>query len=763
MKARSWDDYVRFDSNGTILRLGAMDNSFRGADAPPAGELDDEAFGTPVPVGGGVSGVSDFTGDTDVYSVTLVAGQTYTFSLQGSGPIPLSDTYLELFTGGGGFINADDDGGIGTASILTYTATESGTYFLRARAFANPGDPGIGGYSLDVRQMGADNVGNTNATAGSLAVGGQVISFIETGTDVDRYAITLEAGKYYTFQVAGGADYETNYLAVPTGELDTILRIRSADGTILAENDDNNFPSDISSGVGFYATTSGTYYIEVDPYSGQTGGYVLQSNAPLDPTSFDPLESLNWDSANNIPVVMVNGVPTAYVYFASAAEGGFGEVENGTTTPITTYGWEQFQINGVMSALQEYTPITGINYVRALDVNQATFRLVTTINDDYGARFYPQAPSSGSKAGLGIFNLESGGFGSDPASLQPGGFSYAVILHEFGHAHGVAHPHDQGGGSEIMLGVTGASALGVFDLNQGVYTVMSYNDGWQTHPDGTRNYSTATRGDGWSETLGAFDIAVLQARYGTHANNVGDTVYTLADTQATAQYRTIWDTGGKDTIAYSGNRDVQIDLLAATLDYSPTGGGVVSYASGIWGGYTIANDVVIENATGGSGNDLLLGNSDSNVLTGSAGNDKLAGRGGIDVYTLGAGADEVIAFLGEPFQAKRGPLSYDIVTDFDGTSDKIDFRDLDADAGISGDQAFAWIGTKASKGAGELSYKVYDSVNGAEKSLGIEIDDFTGAYIGKVTVVMANVDGGAIDYAIVLLGTPSLSASDFML
>ena len=33
--------------------------------------------------------------------------------------------------------------------------------------------------------------------------------------------------------------------------------------------------------------------------------------------------------------------------------------------------------------------------------------------------------------------------------------------------------------------------MGVYDLNQGVYTVMSYNDGWNTHPDGDRNYSPA--------------------------------------------------------------------------------------------------------------------------------------------------------------------------------------------------------------------------------------------------------------------------------
>ena len=93
-----------------------------------------------------------------------------------------------------------------------------------------------------------------------------------------------------------------------------------------------------------------------------------------------------------------------------------------------------------------------------------------------------------------------------------------MILHEFGHAHGLAHPHDNDGGSEIMLGVTApTNSYGLFNLNQGVYTVMSYNDAWDFHPDGPSPFTIAGIGNGWSGTLGAFDIAVLQERYGVHA------------------------------------------------------------------------------------------------------------------------------------------------------------------------------------------------------------------------------------------------------
>ena len=635
MRARSWEDFVEFDSEGRMINrsLDSLVGSTisTGLNAPVSTTEDEPNFG-PVPVGGGVTGAVDVAGDLDYYTVSLVAGQTYTFSLQGAGPDPITDSFLVLYNPNGTFNQYDDDGGNALYSIITYTAAETGVYYLEASSFPNAGDPGLGTYQLDVREMGADSVGDTNGTAGALDVGDHVIAFLETDGDVDRYAITLEAGQYYTFQVAGSADYETDYLNVPEGTLDTILALYDTDGTLITFNDDNNFPSDISSGLGFYAEEAGTYYLDVQAYPGQTGGYVLNSNAPVDPLTLDPLESLNWDSASNIPTVMVDGVETTYIYFAAAGEDvGTGE---------TTYGWEQHQIDAVMHALNtQYTPITNINYVITTDINEATFKMITVENLTYGARFYPQAPEYGLLQGIGSFNLLSGGFGADPGSLLPGGFSYAVILHEFGHAHGVAHPHDTGGGSDIMLGVTGSGALGVYDLNQGVYTVMSYNDGWITHPNGERTYSAANRDSGWSETLGAFDIAVLQDRYGTFDHNTGDNVYTIADTQEEATYQTIWDTGGTDTIAYGGERDARIDLLAATLDYTPTGGGVVSFVDGVWGGYTIANDVVIENASGGSGDDVLLGNDSDNVLDGNNGDDTIMGRAGDDTVNGGNGTD----------------------------------------------------------------------------------------------------------------------------
>ncbi len=626
-----------------------------------------------VVVGGSVSGVLSAPGETDHVSVDLVAGQTYSISLRSTGPNPVGDVFVEVFNPSDVAVGHDDDGGNGLNSILTITAAATGTYVIDVTAFTYSGSPGVGDYTVDVRQQTVDTVGNTNGTA--VAIGyGTHFGFLETGSgavgnptdiaptlgpvgagDMDRYAVNLVAGQFYTFQVSGSADYESGS-STPTGTLDTVLVLRNAAGAILEADDDNGFPSDISSAFSFLATTTGTYYLDVQAYNGDVGGYVLDVNQ-VDLTVLDPLDAIRWYSADNIDTVNVAGTPTAYVYFGVAGET-FGE-------PGPSYGWTVKEKSAIMEALLEFSKITGIQYAETANVAQAEFRLFTTTSTQFGAYFYPQdAASYGPQQGIGAFNVNSGGWDKpgvsaqdipgDQVSLDKGGFSFAVVLHEFGHAHGLAHPHDNGGGSGILAGVFDSTlsapasfdggTYGAYDLNQGVYTVMSYNDAWDFHPDGPSPFTISGIDNGWSASLSAFDIAVLQERYGVHAYNATDTVYTLTDVIDDAFYETIWDSGGTDTIAYGGNLNATIDLTAATLDYTATGAGVLSFldapgASNLRGGYTIAATVVIENATGGNGADVLIGNSAPNVLSGNAGADIMIGRGGDDTLNGGAAND----------------------------------------------------------------------------------------------------------------------------
>jgi len=88
------------------------------------------------------------TGDQDYHRITLTAGQTYRFNLNGTnfGSGALADPFLELINGANNQVVAfDDDAGPGNNSQLTFTAQTSGTYFANARAFS---DAYTGGYQL---------------------------------------------------------------------------------------------------------------------------------------------------------------------------------------------------------------------------------------------------------------------------------------------------------------------------------------------------------------------------------------------------------------------------------------------------------------------------------------------------------------------------------------------------------------------------------------------------------------------------------------
>tara|TARA_B100001175_G_C19323638_1_gene548998 strand:- start:96 stop:548 length:453 start_codon:yes stop_codon:yes gene_type:complete len=80
------------------------------------------------------------------------------------------------------------------------------------------------------------------------------------------------------------------------------------------------------------------------------------------------------------------------------------------------------------------------------------------------------------------------------------------------------------------------------------------------------------------------------------------------------------------------------------------------------GNLGIAFEAVIENGTGGSGNDSIIGNSANNTLKGNAGNDNLFGRGGIDILIGGEGKDT--------FKLQQGD-GHTIIEDFISGSDQI--------------------------------------------------------------------------------------------
>ena len=244
----------------------------------------------------------------------------------------------------------------------------------------------------------------------------------------------------------------------------------------------------------------------------------------------------------------------------------------------------------------------------------------------------------------GIFNYE--GEGWTEASHAPGGFGQAVLIHELGHALGLAHPHDGGAAldASIFPGVSTAFGdYGSFDLNQGIWTIMSYNSGWPASlPSPSLDY-------GFEFTPMALDIAAVQLLYGANTTyHSGDDTYTLPSFNGSGTgWSCIWDVGGSDLIsAQAAAGTCTIDLRPATLT-GANGGGFVSWIGGIYGGFTIANGVVIEDAVGGAFSDRIFGNDAANSLTGAAGNDIISGFLGNDILDGGDGNDTLSGGGGE--------------------------------------------------------------------------------------------------------------------
>ena len=634
--------------------------------------------------------------------------------------------------------------------------------------------------------------GNPTITVGAPSI----VGTINTIGDEDYFQVVLEAGKTYEigqFAKVGGAG------GIPLA--DAFFEIYDSTGKLVLQVDGGgpNTPSGLDALSTFKPDASGTYYINARAFDQDgtvngtkgdaVGDYELfVREAPAGQPGYEPfydpdspLHSLDWGSEfrrssrnpdgdngtrgegtpdfNGVTQsdklfdyrTGIEGKNVIKVYFAKQGDVFLSPdpTTPGLTADITQlFPIEAYEKDAYRLAFQQYENVADLKYVETDNRNEADLIIITYKGTPGpGASLLGRASPPGEES-EGQMEFNSGDERYNPAGLTQGGFFFTTLLHEFGHAHGVAHPHDNGGRSSIMRGAGGGTAgiggaYGDFGLSQGVFTVMSYNDGWDLRPDGTPRPDDSAD-NGWVGTLSPLDIAVIQDKYGVNEDyNKGDNVYILKDKQETGTfYASIWDGGGTDSIVYDGLKNSTVDLRAATLRYEEGGGGRVSYVTGINGGYTIANGVTIENVRTDGGNDVVNGNAAANRIETKAGDDTVSGGAGDDIIIAGTGFDVITGDEGaDLFVFQSGadsfsatdPTKFDRITDFEQGIDKID---LDAF------EAANFIGTANFSGqAGQLRFGSF----------------------GGDTLIQLDTDGdGDADFNVMLTGNKVLTASDFL-
>lgn len=369
--------------------------------------------------------------------------------------------------------------------------------------------------------------------------------------------------------------------------------------------------------------------------------------------------------------------------------------------------------------------------------------------DDYPASGISNPPRDGSvDSGNTFFRISAL---SDRSSEYLGNY-----LHELGHALGLKHPAEMltdvdANGDIVNLPKTdlksfvGRTAMGFGNANPVTFLPYDVLALQTTYGVDKETRSTSSR----------YDVSFSNGSFKFMAE--GKTVLKLTDKDSGL----IWDAGGVDTLNFQSiARDLVINL-------NP-GKGVIlgkEHLLDVFGDQRPADNFhlyfayepkgylssLFENAVGGKGNDLLVGNRSANSLSGGGGRDTLKGEGGNDKLVGGGGADKMYGGTGADtfiFKSTKDSTvaasGRDKLFDFSQKGkDKIDVSAIDANTKAGGDQKFKFIGDDAfHKKAGELRY---------EKR-------------GGDTFVQGDVNGdGKADFSIALDPLINLKATDFIL